>query len=498
MTNLESKRIMTRKRIASMIFAAVVIVAMAGIMMRNHFVAHGNSGSLPSNEAVEERDHVELTEEKYEAAEIKVASVGRRTLQPHRIVPGRIEYNATRHVEVKAPFDGLIRKVEVKVGDRVTDGQILAVVDSPELGERRADVLLRESMLNQAKIKHDWWHEIQANLDDLVARLKRPQEGSPADREKDEKSQLEKDFADKPLGEYRDRIFAAYWRMRLDERFSASIRDIGEGAAKLKKAELDSARDTSRSKFVSACEQAKFDTRQMHVQAETEMDDAACRLDIAKQRLSSLVGVTPDKIASTENHSLLSTWPVKAPFTGTIEEVLLPPNERIVMSQGLFQVADVSRLWVQADIRERDWSALKIEQGLSLSVQTPALPGKTLEATVSYIGRAVSADSRAVPLIADIDNQDGFLRPGMFVRVLIPEGDASECLVVPESAITSNDRRTFVFVETEPRKYYPRDVKIGRRVDSWVEIVTGLKPGESVVISGTPLLKAELLLEPDD
>ena len=99
---------------------------------------------------------------------------------PHRIVPGTTDYNAPRHVLVKSPFDGLIRRIDVKVGDDVTEGQIMGIVDSPELGERRADVMLRETDLEQAKNEHDWWHAIQRNLDELLAASSRvPPETSP-------------------------------------------------------------------------------------------------------------------------------------------------------------------------------------------------------------------------------------------------------------------------------------------------------------------------------
>ena len=86
----------------------------------------------------------------------------------------------------------------------------------------------------------------------------------------------------------------------------------------------------------------------------------------------------------------------------------------------------------------------------------------------------------------------------MFVRVLIPDGTPRDCLAVPQSSIATNDGRTFVFVETGPREYHPRDVMTGLSVDPWVEITSGLKPGERVVTAGTATLKAELLLEADE
>ena len=437
------------------------------------------------------RDHVELSPEKFEAAEITVAAAMRRTLRSQRIVPGHIEYNATRHVEVKSPFDGLIRQIDVKVGDRVTEGQVMAIVDSPELGEKRADVLVRGTDLQKAKVDFDWWHSIQDNLDELLARLKRPQEIV----------ELEKDFAEKPLGDYRQQIFSAYSQMRLDETLRKNL-DVG-GSSKGTIAgktllERDAARDTSAAKYLAACEQARFDVKKHQLDAQSVMKDAEHRLAVAKQRLGLLVGQSQDMLPDSVNDASLSMWPVKAPFTGTVEEVLLAPKERIQTSQGLFQLADTSRLWVQADIRERDWPALSVKASQTVSVQTPALPRQTLEATVSFIGRAVAAETRAVPLIADIDNKDGQLRPGMFVRVLIPDGEPRECLTVPQSAIVTNDGRTFVFVETGTREYHPRDVKTGIAVDPWIEITTGLESEERIVTEGTAILKAELLLEAEE
>jgi cobalt-zinc-cadmium efflux system membrane fusion protein len=433
---------------------------------------------------------VVLSVEKFAAAGIEVQSASRHELQSHRIVPGRIDYNATRHVLVKSPFDGLIRRIDVKVGDQVTEGQVMGIVDSPELGERRSDVLLRETDLEQAKNEHDWWHSIQSNLDELLARLKRAQE----------MGELEKEFADKPLGDYRQQILGAYSRMRLDEALAANVKPAVEtgGVSRRAKMELDAARDTAIAKFNSVCEQAKFDVKQMHIKTEAAMKDAQRRLAVAKQRLGLLVNQSQEALTPVASDEALSAWPVKAPFQATVEEVLLAPKERIQLSEGLIQLADTTKLWVQADIRERDWSALSISSGQTVSVQTPALPGQTLQATVSFIGRTVTLESRAVPLIADIDNSQGLLRPGMFVRVLIPDGTTRECLAVPQSAISMNDGRTFVFVETGPREFHPRNVKTGVSVDPWVEIKTGVEVGDRVVTSGTAILKAELLLEAEE
>ena len=174
------------------------------------------------------------------------------------------------------------------------------------------------------------------------------------------------------------------------------------------------------------------------------------RLAVARKRdWASLVGqpqVDPVPDCGPKNRSV--RWPSQGrPFTATVEEVLLAPKERIQLGEGLIQLADTTRLWVQADIREKDWSALTIAlSGQTVSVQTPALPGQTMEAKVAFVGRTVAVETRAVPLIADIDNQKGLLKPGMFVRVLIPDGTPRECIAVPQSSIATNDGAAVICV----------------------------------------------------
>ena len=312
--------------------------AMAGYQVWNWSIHRTDSAVRPEHDFSESRSRVTLNDAKFSAARVEVAAIGRHELQSQKIVPGRIEYNATRHVQIKSPFDGLVRSVAVKVGDQVNQGQLLAVVDSPELGERRADVLLRKSEHQQTVNEHEWWHSIQANVDELVGRLKRPQELAG----------LEKEFAEKILGGYRQQIMSAYSRMRLAEKVSKIVKSAGEGVSERSVQEQGAARETTAAEFIAVCEQATFDVKQKHLKAESVMDDAERRLAVAHQRLDLLTGhqdTAASKVGSTES---LSTWPVLAPFQGTVEQILLPPNERVQLAEGLFQLADVSRLWVQA------------------------------------------------------------------------------------------------------------------------------------------------------
>lgn len=487
------------KRLVS-ILACILLTGAVGFAGLHFWNSFGHAVPVKVPEPDRPEDQITLTPTKFAAARIQTALPERRPLQPRRFVPGRIEYDANRHVELKSPFDGLIRHIDVNVGDRVTEGKVLAVVDSPELGDGRAEVLLRETDLEQAVNEHDWWHQIQFNLEELLARLKRPAEGSNREKESIEVQQLEKEFASKLLGDYRQQVMTAYSRMRLAEKLSSNVKPAGEagGISVRTILELGTARDTATAEYAAACEQATFEVKQRHLKAESAMKNAERRLAVARQRLSVLVNQPYDTIKNTENADSLSAWPVTAPFTGTVEEILVPPKERVQTSQGIFQLADTSRLWVQAHIREKDWASLSITTGQTIEVQTPALPGQTLSATVAFVGRAVDMQTRAVPITAEIDNTDGHLRPGMIVRVLIPDGPLRECLTLPQSAVATNDGKTFIFVQTGEREFHRKDVITGISVDPWVEIVSGIEPNETVVTEGATILKAEILLVPED
>ena len=480
---------MKQRLVSIAIFLSVCLVAAGGYYARQILWPHNPPASGQSEGHERVVDQVNLTETKLAEARIELQGPQRRRLQPVRTVPGRIEYNATRHVAVKSPTEGLVQKVAVIVGTRVDAGQLLSVVNSPELGTRRADVLKLEAELELARRERDWWKSVQSNLDDLLSRLKRPQEIAT----------LEEDFDSRVLGDYRRDIFTAYSKFRTAEAVYASLKSLkGDIVSQRMVLEQTSLRDSAVATFHGACEQATFDVRQKVGKAEAAFEDASRRLAVARQTLTWLTGQSKEQSKAQTQDDSLSTWPVVAPFAATVEEIYLAESERVRQGEDLLLLADTSRLWVQADIRDKDWPALTLSPGQQIQVQSPAFPNKTLEATIAFIGRTVSAETRAAPLVADIQNNDGLLKPGMFVRILLPSGESRETLTVPESAIIRHEDRVLVFVQTGERQFTARDVKTGMVVEPWIEIISGLTEDDRVAVAGTFMLKSELLLEPEE
>ncbi len=126
----------------------------------------------------------------------------------------------------------------------------------------------------------------------------------------------------------------------------------------------------------------------------------------------------------------------------------------------------------------------------------PALDDRVFEARIRYFGREVQADTNSVPLVATIENSEGLLRPGMFVRVTIPIGEGSRSFV-GKAGIGGSAREPIVRIcgHESGGSFRRVDVSTGQASDEWVEVTEGLQPGQLVVTHGAFLLKSELLLQ---
>lgn len=432
---------------------------------------------------------VSLTDGKFASARLVIAEVQQRELQQQRVVPGRLQYNDVRHIELKSPTDGLLKQVLVKPGQKVEKGQLIAVLSSPEAGRARADVLRLKSELTLAERKVTWEDEIFANLQELFGLLDRGVE----------LAMVEQQFESKVLGDERGKILSAYSRFLLADTLTSNLKPLADRGAVSGKSfrERMSEREVSEATFRALREQVTFDVRRRRDQAQLSLEDAQRRLQIGLQNLETVLGYheTP---AQTSLGTPLSELQIRAPFAGTIERRMFSENERVRLSEALFVLADTTTIWVAADIREADWKWLSSTLEWELSVHIPAAPENTWTARVHYLGRELSATSESIPLIAVLDNPDGSLRPGMFARVSIPIGERKNAIAVPPAAIMHQESADFVFVEEQPRTYRRVDIESGMETEDWVEVLTGLSAGQRVVVEGAFLLKSELLLEAEE
>lgn len=305
-------------------------------------------------------------------------------------VTGTITYDANRVSHVGSRADGRIVAVRAELGARVRRGQVLAVLESPDVGQLRAEEREAEQLVEIAR--------------ENFAREK-----------------------------------------RLAEQGISSRKELLDAEAQLRR------------------------------------NEAA--LQSAEVRLSVLGA----------GHGTGSEFGVLAPFAGTVVARDASLGEMMEPTDTLFIVADLSEVWIELDVFERDLSRVRI--GQSVAVTTTAYPGRTFPGRIVYIGDVLDAAKRTVRARVEIPNVDGTLKPGMFATASIQVGNGGPALaVVPQDALQEFEGRRVVFVPGDtPGEFRPIPVEVGQTLEgNRVIIVSGLAPGSRIVTAGAFALRSEL------
>jgi membrane fusion protein, copper/silver efflux system len=185
------------------------------------------------------------------------------------------------------------------------------------------------------------------------------------------------------------------------------------------------------------------------------------------------------------------SWP--APQDGVILERNAVNGQGFKAGDVLFRIADHSVVWVMADVAEGDLGALK--PGQSVKVTTRAHPGRVFNGKVSVVYPHLMKETRTVRVRIELPNPDLALLPDMYADVDIATGSDEPVVAVPESAVIDSGARQVVILDRGEGRFEPREVKLGRKGDGYVEVTSGLQDGESVVVNGNFLIDAESNLQ---
>jgi cobalt-zinc-cadmium efflux system membrane fusion protein len=185
-----------------------------------------------------------------------------------------------------------------------------------------------------------------------------------------------------------------------------------------------------------------------------------------------------------------SSFPVIAPLGGTVIERKAVLGELAKTDAPLFVVADLSKVWLEANIGEADLGRVRI--GAVARASIAGRPGEVFEGKVNHVGSVLDKETRVAKAIVELDNAKGFLRPQMFASVAIETGAARKVLALPESAVTLVQGLPTIFVE-EAAGFEARPVELGERSGGKVVVKSGVAVGDHVVTEGVYALKARLL-----
>jgi cobalt-zinc-cadmium efflux system membrane fusion protein len=218
-------------------------------------------------------------------------------------------------------------------------------------------------------------------------------------------------------------------------------------------------------------------------EAEASLRSAEASLEAARSALQAM-GTGP---AEVEEGSALR---LRAPIAGTVLERNLAQGQVVEAAQPLVRLGDLSRLWLVAHAPERD--AVRVASGSQARVAIPAFPGQSFTARVQVVGSQVEVGSRTIPVRLEVANPGAKLRPGMSATVWLPVGEGADVIAVPAAALQRLDDKWCVFVpQKEEGVFEVRTVGRGRDLGGEVEIVSGVAAGETIVVEGAFLLKAE-------
>ena len=215
-------------------------------------------------------------------------------------------------------------------------------------------------------------------------------------------------------------------------------------------------------------------------------------VEAARQRLL-LWDLTPQQITALEARGTPQTYlTLHAPIPGTVVEKEVVKGMRVEPGTRLYRIADLSTVWLYADIYE--YEVPLVHEGQEVTISLSYYPGETFRGKITYIFPYLDTQTRTNKVRLEFANPQGKLKPGMYANSEI-EIDLGATLTVPASAVLQSGLRQLVFVDQGQGVFAPREVKLGVRADSHFAVLDGLTAGERVVTSGNFLLDSESKLQ---
>ena len=409
-----------------------------------------------AGEAGQERaaQEVKLSPEALTAAGIEIEGVTQRPAVALLRVTGTVETNPQQTQQTTMLVSGRVERVNVVIGDRVRAGALLAVVSSPEVAEmhgklREAETRLQLAERNLTRVQRAENRvavlQAKAKLDEAEATLKRTRR-----------------LIELGVGAGKDLIAA-------------------EASYKTAKAEHDFQSNILLNREVQ--------------QARAEVETATVDLGHLRQSLVTL-GAHFSEAERDKPSENISRVNVRAPASGTVTERLVNAGAGIQAGTPLFTIANISTVWVIANVPEAQLGNLRI--GTPAEVRSGAIGGGPVAGRINYIDPRLNEETRTGRVRVELANPGERLKSGMFVEVGFQASSgavAAEELMVRSEAVQRIGDRNVVFIpkEGEPGGFVVRDVELGGVADGYQRVLSGLQVGERVVTKGSFTLKTQML-----
>jgi Cu(I)/Ag(I) efflux system membrane fusion protein len=201
------------------------------------------------------------------------------------------------------------------------------------------------------------------------------------------------------------------------------------------------------------------------------------------------------EIADAELDSLRAGGPVRTSMVlrsrvdGIVMKRMAVDGMRFMPGEALFEIADLSHVWLMASVFEQDLGLVRTGQAATASFT--AYPGRTFDGELTFVYPTVEAATRTGQVRIELPNSTGLLKPDLYGTVNIDAGIANAAVAIPESAVLDSGTRQAVLIELGGGVFEPREITLGLRGDGYVEVLAGVENGERVVVNGNFLIDAE-------
>jgi len=222
----------------------------------------------------------------------------------------------------------------------------------------------------------------------------------------------------------------------------------------------------------------------------TDIRDGAKRLLASALDRLRFFDVPEHQIAELQRtHKVRKNMHIHAPAAGVVTKIGVREGARVTPASELYQIADLSRVWVLADLYEHEIAWVHV--GDQATLRIGSLPGHDFTGRITYIYPYLDARTRTNKVRIVFDNQEGLLKPDMFGDVEIDTSAGKTGVFVPREAVLVTGKQAHLFVQAGPGRFEPRTVRTGVSADGLIEILEGVKAGEQVVSSGQFLIDSE-------
>ena len=201
--------------------------------------------------------------------------------------------------------------------------------------------------------------------------------------------------------------------------------------------------------------------------------------------------ITTEQIEELERTGKVSkVMTLHSPFNGIVVEKMALEGMNVVEGMNLYAIADLSKVWVYADIYEFELPWL--EEQLDAEMTLTYIPGKIFKGKVAYIYPYLDSKTRTIKVRLEFDNENGDLKPGMYANIVIKAAERKNSIVIPKESVIHSGERDIVFISLGDGKFEPREISLGVSGEGgYYEVITGLIGNEMVVTSGQFLLDSE-------